>query len=72
MHRIDDTARRFQRATFYKIFLTNPSLRSALVTSIDKEGIVKHDNIELIFFSSAMYAYVVGVNTIEQKKKKLC
>ena len=162
VHRIDDTAKRFQRATFYKIFLTNPSLRSALfsplqatdeaignmvetavyaqwmhrdwftpwyarwsvgkfqgevdmvglddkklkpiwalevkwsnryfekpkelksliqfckknnlksalVTSIDKEGVVIHDNIELNFYSSAMYAYVVGVNTIEQKMKK--
>ena len=163
VHRIDDTAKRFQRATFYKIFLTNPSLRSALfsplqatdeaignmvetaiyaqwmhrdwftpwyarwsvgkfqgevdmvcldnkklkplwaveikwsnryfehpkelksllqfckknnltsalVTSIDKEGIVNQDGIELNFYPSAMYAYVVGVNTIEQKKKKL-
>ena len=156
VHRIDDTAKRFQRATFYKVYLTNPSLRSAifsplqvadeaignmvetavyaqwmhrdwfipwyarwsigkfhgevdmvglddkklkpawaleikwsnryyekpgelksliqfceknllcsaLVTSIDKEGIVKHNNIELIFIPTAMYAYMVGVNTI--------
>jgi uncharacterized protein len=160
VHRIDDTAKKFKRATFYKIFLTNPSLRSALfsplqatdeaagsmvetaiyaqwlhrdwftpwyarwsvgkfqgevdmvgldtkmlkplwaleikwtnrfferpnelksllqfcqknklksalVTSIDKEGVVSQDNIELNFYPSAMYAYVVGVNTIEQKK----
>jgi hypothetical protein len=42
-----------------------------LVTSIDKEGIVKHGNIELNFISSAIHAYVVGVNTIEHKKKKM-
>jgi uncharacterized protein len=162
IHRIDDTAKRFKRATFYKIYLTNPSLRSALfsplqatdeaigsmvetaiyaqwlhrewftpwyarwtvgkfqgevdmvglddkklkplwaleikwsnryfekpeelksllqfcnknnlksalVTTIDKEGVKNAGNIELHFFPSAMYAYVVGVNTIEQKKKK--
>lgn len=34
IHRIDDTAKRFQRANFYKIFLTNPSLRSALFTKL--------------------------------------
>ncbi|WP_138477225.1 DUF4143 domain-containing protein [Dyadobacter bucti] len=30
VHRIDDNPKRFQRANFYKVFLTNPSLRSAL------------------------------------------
>lgn len=30
IHRIDDTGKRFQRATTYKIYLTNPSIRSAL------------------------------------------
>jgi predicted AAA+ superfamily ATPase len=162
IHRIDDTAKRFQRATSYKIFLTNPSLRSALfsplqatdeaignmvetaiyaqwlhrdwftpwyarwsvgkfqgevdmvglddkklkplwaleikwsnryfakpeelksllqfcfknkltsalVTTIDKEGLVVKNGIELSFVPASIYSYVVGVNTIEQKKKK--
>ena len=30
IHRIDDNSRKFRRANFYKIYLTNPSLRSAL------------------------------------------
>lgn len=30
IYRIDNTARRFQRATFFKVYLTNPSMRSAL------------------------------------------
>lgn len=30
IHRVDDNAKRFQRANFFKIYLTNPSLRSAL------------------------------------------
>lgn len=160
VHRVDDSAKKFQRATFYKIYLINPSLRSALfsplmpnddaigsmvetaifaqwmhrewftpryarwtqgrtkgevdmiglddkrlkptwaleikwtnryfenpsqlksllyfcdknklnsaiVTSIDKEGLISQNGIELIFIPAAMYAYTVGVNTIEQKR----
>lgn len=163
IHRIDDTAKRFQRASFYKVYLTNPSLRSALfaplqatdevigtmvetaifsqwlhrdwftpwyarwssgrfqgevdmvalndkkfkpiwaleikwsnrfydrpdelksliqfceknnlnsalVTTIDKEGIIQLDNLELNYFPSSIYAYTVGANTIQQKKKRL-
>lgn len=162
IHRIDDSAKKFQRATFYKIFLTNPSLRSALfspltatdeaignmvetavyaqwlhrdwftpwyarwtngrfqgevdmvgldekrlkplwaleikwsnryldkpdelksllqfcqknglqsalVTTIDKEGTAQQDSVELTYVPAAMYAYTVGVNTIEHKKRK--
>lgn len=161
VHRMDDNAKKFQRATFYKIFLTNPSLRSALfyplqstdeamgnmvetaiyaqwmhrdwfkpwyarwtsgrtqgevdmvgldekklktvwaleikwsnryfekpdalksllhfceknklksalVTSIDKEGKLNHNGVDLTFIPSAMYAYVVGLKTLEQKKR---
>ncbi len=161
VHRIDDNAKRFQRANFYKVFLTNPSLRSALfsplqatddamgtmvetaifsqwmhrdwftpwyarwssgkfngevdmvsldeksmkpnwtievkcsnryferaeeskslfqfceknnlksalVTTIDKEGTVELNGIKLSFIPSAIYAYVVGVNTLDQKRK---
>lgn len=161
IHRIDDNAKRFKRANFYKIFLTNPSLRSALfsplqatdqamgnmvetavfaqwmhrdwftpwyarwsvgkfqgevdmigidektfkpqwaaeikwsnryfdrpdelksllqfcgknnlqsalVTTIDKEGNVDKNDITLHFVPSSIYAYVVGANTLDQKKK---
>ncbi|MBI2420245.1 MAG: ATP-binding protein [Ignavibacteriales bacterium] len=34
IHRVDDSAKRFNRATFYKIYLTNPSLRSALFSPL--------------------------------------
>lgn len=30
VHRVDDSGRRFKRANFFKVYLTNPSLRSAL------------------------------------------
>jgi hypothetical protein len=159
VHRVDDTAKKFQRATYYKIFLTNPSLRSALfsplqptdegvgsmvetaifaqwlhrdwftpwyaswtsgrshgevdlvglskktlkpnwaleikwsnrsfekptdlksllefckknnlksalVTSLNKEGVKSVNGIELTFIPAAMYAYLIGRNTHEQK-----
>jgi predicted AAA+ superfamily ATPase len=162
IHRVDDNAKKFQRATYYKIYLSNPSLRSALfspllqtdemlgnmvetaiyaqwmhrdwfipwyarwtsgkkqgevdmigldekrlkplwaleikwsnrffenpkelksllsfcqknklsstlVTTIDKEGLKVVDDIKINFVPSAIYAYVVGKNTLEQKLKK--
>ena len=35
VHRIDDTAKKFQRAHQFKVYLTNPGLRSALFSPID-------------------------------------
>ncbi|HYA43403.1 MAG TPA: ATP-binding protein [Syntrophobacteraceae bacterium] len=34
VHRIDKNAKRFQRANFFKVYLTNPSIRSALFTPV--------------------------------------
>lgn len=34
VHRIDQSARRFRRANYFKIYLTNPSMRSALFSPI--------------------------------------
>jgi len=158
IHRVDDNAKRFQRANFFKIYLTNPSLRSALfaplqatdeqmgnmvetaifaqwmhrdwftpyyarwvsgevdmvgiddkklkpywaleikwsnrfyespgelksllqfcqknnlrsalVTTLDKEGALTLQGLTLHFVPSAVYAYVVGHNTIEHKRMK--
>lgn len=162
IHRISDTAKKFQRAVFYKIFLTNPSLRSALfspltatddaigsmvetavyaqwlhrdwftpwyarwsvgkfqgevdmvgldekrlkpiwaleikwsnryvdrpeelkslitfcvknklnsamVTTIDKESEVVRNGLKIVFVPAALYSYVVGLNTLDQKRKK--
>jgi hypothetical protein len=35
VHRVDRNARRFERANFFKVYLTNPSIRSALFSPID-------------------------------------
>jgi hypothetical protein len=34
VHRIDRNGKRFQRATFFKVYLTNPSIRSALFAPV--------------------------------------
>ena len=41
VHRIDRNAKRFKRANFFKVYLTNPSIRSALFSpiTIDDEAI---------------------------------
>lgn len=40
VHRIDRNGKRFQRANFFKVYLTNPSIRSALFSSIDADDAV--------------------------------
>ncbi|MDD3926677.1 MAG: ATP-binding protein [bacterium] len=35
VHRIDRNARRFQRANYFKVYLTNPSIRSALFSPVE-------------------------------------
>lgn len=37
VHRIDRTAKRFKRANFFKVYLTNPSIRSALFSPVSHE-----------------------------------
>ncbi|MFN2637541.1 MAG: ATP-binding protein [Gemmatimonadaceae bacterium] len=36
IHRIDRTGKRFQRANFFKVYLTNPSIRTALFSPLDQ------------------------------------
>ncbi|MBI2058767.1 MAG: ATP-binding protein [Nitrospirae bacterium] len=37
LHRLDDAGRRFRRANYFKVYLTNPSMRSALFHPINSE-----------------------------------
>ena len=37
VHRIDRNSKRFQRANFFKVYLTNPSMRSALFSPLDED-----------------------------------
>jgi uncharacterized protein len=52
------------------MFCENNKLTSALVTTIDIEGVRDLKGVQLIFVPAAIYAYVVGVNTLEQKLRK--
>ena len=49
-------------------FCEENSLKQALVTSIDKTGSKKHNNIEITYLPAAVYAYNVGKNTLESQK----
>jgi predicted AAA+ superfamily ATPase len=42
VHRVDQNARRFRRANFFKIYLTNPSMRAALFSPV-----LENDTVEL-------------------------
>lgn len=37
LHRVDRNARHFQRANFFKVYLTNPSIRTALFAPVESE-----------------------------------
>lgn len=51
-------------------FCEKNSLDSAMVTTIDREGIVEVNGISLYFVPASIYAYVVGNNTLEQKQRR--
>jgi predicted AAA+ superfamily ATPase len=51
-------------------FLKDNDLKSALITTIDREGVKELDGLKLIFVPSAIYAYTVGTNTLIQKHKR--
>jgi predicted AAA+ superfamily ATPase len=51
-------------------FCKKNNLDSALVTTMDTEGVKDIEGINLHFIPSALYAYTIGVNTIDQKMRK--
>lgn len=55
IHRIDDTAKKFQRATVFKIYLSNPSLRSALFSPITSTDDAFGAMVETAIFSQWMH-----------------
>jgi uncharacterized protein len=48
-------------------FCQKNKLETAMVTTIEKEGIVKINDLTLDFVPAATYAFVVGSNTLRQK-----
>jgi len=55
IHRVDDNAKRFQRANFFKIYLTNPSLRSALFTPLQATDEQIGNMVETAIFAQWMH-----------------
>lgn len=51
VHRIDFSAKRFKRANFFKVYLTNPSLRSALFAPIKENDPFMGNMIETAIYS---------------------
>ena len=51
VHRVDRTAKRFKRANFFKVYLTNPSIRSALFSPITNEDPAMGEVSETAVFS---------------------
>ena len=55
VHRIDDNLKKFKRATFYKIYLTNSSLRSALFSPLESTDDLFGNMVETAIFSQWMH-----------------
>ncbi len=51
-------------------FLKDNNLKTALVTTIDKEGKKEVDGLSLTYVPAAVYAYTIGRNTLIQKQKR--
>ena len=56
VHRVDRNARRFQRATAFKVYLTNPSMRAALFAPVGAEDPATGDLVETAVFAQWFHA----------------
>lgn len=51
-------------------FLSFNSIQESIVTTVNKTGEKQFENFKLLFIPASLYAYVVGKNTLLQKKNK--
>lgn len=51
VHRVDRNAKKFKRANFFKVYLTNPSIRSALFSPVKAEDDAMGSLVETAIFS---------------------
>lgn len=56
VHRVDRNAKRFKRANFFKIYLTNPSIRAALFSPLDESDPFFGALVETAIFSQWFHA----------------
>ncbi len=57
VHRIDLSGRKFKRANYFKIYLTNPSLRSALFSPINSNSNVIGNMVETAVYAQWFHRY---------------
>lgn len=58
VHRVDKSARRFQRANFFKVYLSNPSIRSALFSPVGPEDLAMGSLVETALFSQWFHRHI--------------
>lgn len=51
-------------------FMENNQIKQAIVTSIEKKGMKQLERVALQFIPTALYAYIVGSNTLQKNKNK--
>ncbi len=56
VNRVNDSAKRFQRATFFKVYLTNPSLRCALFAPLEPTDDIMGSMVETAIFSQWLHS----------------
>jgi hypothetical protein len=59
VHRVDRTAKRFRRANFFKVYLTNPSIRSALFAPITDDDPAMGEVSETAVFSQWFHSEIL-------------
>jgi predicted AAA+ superfamily ATPase len=62
VHRIDHDARKFQRATMFKVYLTNPSLRAALFSPISADDPDMGAMVETAVFSQWFHSALAALH----------
>lgn len=60
LHRVDQNAKRFKRANFFKVYLTNPSMRSALFGPVDTGHESMGNMVETAIVSQAAHSKGIG------------
>lgn len=62
LHRVDRSTKRFQRANFFKVYLTNPSMRAALFAPVSEADEAMGDVVETGIFSQWFHSGRVALH----------
>jgi len=68
VHRVDESAKRFKRANFFKVYLTNPSIRSALFSPIKEDDDDMGDLVETAVFAQWFHSMFAELHYARWKK----